>query len=218
MTTLTHVQLTVVDQAGNVQPFASIQVNHEVGGALATIKPNRDGSGTLANAFPADSVGFAAFYVAGGLYKITATLGSFTKEWRNVAIGTAQECDIDTDVTLAANSDLVVPTQKAVKAYVDALASAPAIKTGTSYSVAAADVSLIINASGTFTLTLPDATLFPKRWLHLKSIAAQTVNSASSNVKPIATDTAGTAILTSTAGKWCALQSNGAHWVVMSSN
>jgi hypothetical protein len=52
----------------------------------------------------------------------------------------------------------------------------------------------------------------------IKTIAAFTVVSASSNVVPINTASAGTAILAATAGKWATLVSNGTNWVVMQSN
>ncbi len=76
---------------------------------------------------------------------------------------------------------------------------------------------LIFTAASTVTLTLPDATFFPGRWIYLKTLVSDVV-SASSNVKPIGSDTAGTAILAASAGKWAALQSNGTDWIVMMSN
>jgi hypothetical protein len=94
----------------------------------------------------------------------------------------------------------------------------PVTLTGTSGSVGVSDSSIIVNASGTFTLTLPTAATYPGRWLNLKSIAAQTVNSASSNVVPLAGGAAGTALLTATAGKWAGLQSDGTNWILMSAN
>jgi hypothetical protein len=99
------------------------------------------------------------------------------------------------------------------------VATAPPITlTGTSGSVGASDSSIIVNASGPFTLTLPPAASYSGRWLSLKSIAAQTVNSASSNVVPLAGGAAGTALLTAAGGKWASLQSDGANWIVMSAN
>jgi hypothetical protein len=95
----------------------------------------------------------------------------------------------------------------------------PVTKTGTSSTVADTEPSVIFNASGTHTVTLPSASgANTGKILHFKSRAAQAVNSASSNVKPIDTDTAGTAILTATAGKWAMLQSDGTNWVIMASN
>lgn len=92
---------------------------------------------------------------------------------------------------------------------------APVTKTGTSSTIASTETSVIFNASGTHTVTLPAASSFTGRWLYLKTRAAQTVNSASSNVKPLGTDTAGTAILTANAGRWAFLQSDGTNWVIM---
>jgi hypothetical protein len=95
--------------------------------------------------------------------------------------------------------------------------AAPSTKTA-NYSLVSADSSLIFNGSGTITLTLQAASSFPGRILHVKTIAAQAVNSASSNVVPIGSATAGTAILTNTAGKWATLQSDGTNWIIMAAN
>ncbi len=66
-------QLTITDDAGNVVPGASVRVVASPAGALATLKPNRDGSGTLGNPFTADADGFARFFVAQGTYDIRVT-------------------------------------------------------------------------------------------------------------------------------------------------
>lgn len=94
----------------------------------------------------------------------------------------------------------------------------PVTKTGTSGTIAASDCSVIFNASGTYTATLPAPATYPGRILYVKSIAAQIVNSASSNVVPRTTAVAGTAILASGAGNWAQLQSDGTNWIVMSGN
>ncbi len=94
----------------------------------------------------------------------------------------------------------------------------PVTKTGTSGSQAVQDCSLIMNASGTYTLTLLSASTYTGRILYIKNIAAQTVNSASSNVVPVAGGAAGTAILAATAGKWAVLQSDGTNWQIMAAN
>ena len=73
----------------------------------------------------------------------------------------------------------------------------PATLTGTTGALTSA--SQIINASGTFTLTLPTPNL-TGQWLWIRSIAAQIVNSASSNVVPLAGGAAQSTILTATAG------------------
>ena len=95
---------------------------------------------------------------------------------------------------------------------------APVTKTGTSYSVGDGDDNLIINSSGTFTLTLPAASSNTGRILRVLTIAANAVNSASSNVTPLTSATPGTAILTSTSGKWAYLQSDGTNWNILEGN
>lgn len=95
--------------------------------------------------------------------------------------------------------------------------NAPTTKTA-NYSMAATDSSLIFNGAGSITLTLQAASSYTGRMLYVKTIAAQTVVSASSNVVPVGSATAGTAILAATAGKWAILQSDGTNWVIMAAN
>lgn len=97
------------------------------------------------------------------------------------------------------------------------LFSRPATKTG-NFTIAANETRVICNGTASITVTLPAAADQPGREINLKTIAAYTVISASSNVKPLDTDTAGTAILSATAGKWAELVSDGANWIVMAGN
>lgn len=95
---------------------------------------------------------------------------------------------------------------------------APVTKTG-DFTVAGTENSLINNKSGsTCTVTLPAASSFTGREILIKTIQAQTVVSASSNVVPAAGGAAGTAILAATAGKWALLISDGTNWIIMASN
>jgi hypothetical protein len=95
---------------------------------------------------------------------------------------------------------------------------APNTQTGTTYTVAAGDYSIIFNGSATCTLTLPTASSYTGRMLIIKTVAAFTVVSASSNVVPLAGGAAGTAILAGTAGKFAYLQSDGTNWITMMAN
>ena len=95
--------------------------------------------------------------------------------------------------------------------------NAPSTVNGTTYTVAAADSSLIFTTTSC-TLTMPSAATYPGRVLHIKNISAITVNSASSNIVPLASATAGSSILTNTAGKRAMLQSDGSNWIIMASN
>ena len=90
----------------------------------------------------------------------------------------------------------------------------PVTKT-TDFTVAATENWLIINGVATIEITLPTASSWTGRELMIKNIAAYTVVSASSNVKPIDTDTAANAILPATAGACCVLVSDGTNWVTM---
>lgn len=85
-------------------------------------------------------------------------------------------------------------------------------------AVATTDSTVIANKAGTLTLTLPSAAAFPGRELRVRTIQAQTVVSASSNVVPMAGGSAGTAILAATAGKWADLQSDGTNWQITGGN
>jgi hypothetical protein len=96
---------------------------------------------------------------------------------------------------------------------------APVTKT-TDFTVAATENWLIMNGTATITITLPTASDWTGRELMIKNIAAYTVISASSNVKPIDTDTAATAILPEAVdsivfSSWCTLVSDGTYWVTM---
>jgi len=93
----------------------------------------------------------------------------------------------------------------------------PLTKTA-NYTVLDADYSLIFNGAGSLTVTLPSAASYVGRILKLKTIAAQTVVSASSNVSPLTSATPGTAILAATAGKWAELQSDGTNWIAIGGN
>lgn len=92
--TLARWQATIVDEAGNVLPAASVTVRKESTGALAALFSDRAGVTGVANPRTADADGFVYFYTRGGAYKITATLGAVTSEVRHVAVGTAAELDI----------------------------------------------------------------------------------------------------------------------------
>ncbi len=93
----------------------------------------------------------------------------------------------------------------------------PVTKT-TAFTVADHEDEIIVNGSASVTATLPSASAFPGRKIRIKTRAAYTVISESSNVKPLDSDTAGTAILAATAGKWADLVSDGSSWIVMAGN
>jgi hypothetical protein len=92
--TLARWQNTIVDLKGNVQGGALITVRREnLGSPLVPIFTDRAGLLSQGNPFAATTEGLAAFYVAGGAYRITATKDGFSQTWRYVAIGRASESD-----------------------------------------------------------------------------------------------------------------------------
>lgn len=121
-----------------------------------------------------------------------------------------------TGVTVASGRRAVIYSDgtNVVRATPDTLGTAPLTITG-NYTVVETDKYIICNGSASITLTLPTASSYAGREITVKTRAAYTVISASSNVKPIDTDTAGTAILAATAGKWAKLVSDGSNWVIM---
>jgi hypothetical protein len=85
----------------------------------------------------------------------------------------------------------------------------------TNYTVAASATFIISNRAASNTLTLPTPANNTGRILWVKTIQAQTVVSASSNVVPRAGGSAGTAILPATNGAWAMLLCDGTNWIIM---
>ena len=102
-----------------------------------------------------------------------------------------------------------------ITAAINAASSAPVTKTA-DFTVADNETWLINNKSGsTCTVTLPTASAWSGRYLTFKNMQAQTLVSASSNVVPIDSTTAGTAILLAVVGNWATMVSDGTNWVIM---
>ncbi len=76
----------------------------------------------------------------------------------------------------------------------------------------------IVNGAGTVAITLPSPASMVNQPITIRTIAAQTVTSASSNVVPTGGGAAAAAILAATAGKWALLVSDGINYQIMSGN
>lgn len=74
---------------------------------------------------------------------------------------------------------------------------------------------IIVNKASSCIVTLPAASAWAGRIVYFKTIQAQTLVSASSNVVPLNGGAAGTAILAATLGKWAKLVSDGSNWIIM---
>ena len=84
------------------------------------------------------------------------------------------------------------------------------------YTITGTDTWIINNKTGSaLVLTFPAASSWTGRSITVKNMQAQLVNSASSNIVPIDSTTAGTAILLGVIGNWAHLVSDGTNWVVM---
>jgi hypothetical protein len=95
--------------------------------------------------------------------------------------------------------------------------AAPVTKTA-NFTVANGEIWYINNKTGsTCTVTLPAASSWSGRQLSFKNMQAQTLVSASSNVVPIDSTSAGTAILLGVVGNWATMVSDGTNWVIMQS-
>jgi hypothetical protein len=84
------------------------------------------------------------------------------------------------------------------------------------YTITGTDTWIINNKSGSaLTLTFPAASSWTGRSITVKNMQPQLVNSASSNIVPIDSTTAGTAILLGVVGNWATMVSDGTNWVIM---
>ncbi len=93
--------------------------------------------------------------------------------------------------------------------------AAPVTETA-DFAVSDGDIWYINNKSGsTCTVTLPTASSYTGRTLTFKNMQAQTLVSASSNVVPIDSTSAGTAILLAVVGNWATMVSDGTNWIIM---
>lgn len=104
----------------------------------------------------------------------------------------------------------------AASANVDYLAPSGPVTYTANFSVAATDVYVINNKSGsTCTVTLPAASTCTGRAITFQNYQAQTLVSASSNIIHVGGGAAGTAILNASVGDACTIVANGTNWVMM---
>lgn len=87
--------------------------------------------------------------------------------------------------------------------------------TAPSYVVEAEDQAIIVSHAGTVALTLPSAAAHPGRLLKIKTVQAQSVNSAAANVVTQSQMKAGVEILPTIPGAWAELHSDGTNWIIM---
>ena len=128
----------------------------------------------------------------------------------NVQFGTLTNTDL-----IQYSTSLGYWTNVTPASVINASSGAPITKTA-NFTLAASENWVINNKSGsTCTVTLPAASSWTGRSVVFKNMQAQTLVSASSNVVPLDSTTAGTAILLDVVGNWATLVSDGTNWVIM---
>jgi hypothetical protein len=101
-----------------------------------------------------------------------------------------------------------------ISASINALSTAPVTVTA-DFTVGTSSWYINNKSGSTCVVTLPAPSSYVGRQITIKNIQAQLVNSASSNVVPIDSTTAGTAILLAVVGNWVTMVSDGTNWVIM---
>jgi hypothetical protein len=90
------------------------------------------------------------------------------------------------------------------------------VTVASNYTIADTDAWIINNKTGSaLILTFPSASAWSGRVITVKNMQAQLVNSASSNIVPLDSTSAGTAILLAVVGNWATMVSDGTNWVIM---
>lgn len=91
----------------------------------------------------------------------------------------------------------------------------PAVTKTLDFTLADGENWVVCSGAATITVTLPSAAAFPGREITIKTTAAFTVVSASSNIVSRTGTGPSTAILAAAAGNWATLVSSGANWIIM---
>tara|TARA_R110000868_G_scaffold2008_2_gene15825 strand:+ start:1819 stop:3447 length:1629 start_codon:yes stop_codon:yes gene_type:complete len=128
----------------------------------------------------------------------------------NVQFGTLANTDL-----IQYSSALGYWTNATPASIINASTGAPVTKAA-DFTLAATENWVINNKTGsTCTVTLPAASSWTGRSVVFKNMQAQTLVSASSNVVPLDSISAGTAILLNVVGNWATMVSDGTNWVIM---
>jgi hypothetical protein len=196
-TTYTNGQLLIGNTTGNTLAKATLTAGTNVsitnGAGAITINATDQFVGTVTSASVVSANGFAGTVA-------TAT--------------TTPAITLTTTVTgvIKGNGTAISAATKDVDYFAP---SAPITKTA-DFTIGTNENFFINNKTTTAcTVTFPAASSWTGRQITIKNMQAQLVNSASSNVVPIDSTSAGTAILLGVVGNWATLLSDGTNWVIM---
>jgi len=140
-----------------------------------------------------------------------------TEIWSAIAHGTKVNLYVTPNATTTSVVAMTINQDKSITfpGPVVVSSNAPVTKTA-DFTLAATECWIINNkAAATCTVTLPAASLWTGRAVTFKNMQAFTLVSASSNVVPIDSTTAGTTILLNVVGNWATMVSDGTNWVIM---
>jgi hypothetical protein len=104
------------------------------------------------------------------------------------------------------------------RAHLNGGISLPAVAVTADYTVLSTDYRVVVTPTATLTLTLPSAVTFAGKVLKILNRGAFAINSASSNIVPLAGGALTTAILPATAGKWVELHAISNQWSIVEGN
>jgi hypothetical protein len=201
----------------NVNSYAQILVQNTNSGITASsdiiVCNNNATASTYYGNFGINSSG----YTGSGSFNLpNATY--FASTSGDLAIGTTTANAIHFVVGGSTTDAMLISAFGNVSIAASIALKAPVTTTAATYTMLATDSTIIYNISATNTTTLLAAASYAGRILFVKNTAAFAVNSASSNVVPLGSTTAGTAILAATAGKFALLQSDGVNWITILAN
>ena len=206
---------------GSAESFSSLAVTSLTGYMYANGTGNVTASTTIPNAGLANSsitINGSAISLGGSVSVGTVTSVSVVSA--NGFAGTVATSTTTPAITLTTSiTGLLKGNGTAISAAVantDYVPLSTVLTTTADYTITGTDTWIINNKTGSaLTLTFPAASSWTGRSITVKNMQAQLVNSASSNIVPIGSTTAGTAILLNVIGNWATMVSDGTNWVIM---
>lgn len=100
-------QGSIVNENGDTQANAQVEIRVASSGALATLYEDRDGTTPKANPFQADVNGYAFAYMLADRYNITASKSGFSRTWSDVLVMMEPQLVI-TSVNGVSGGDIVI--------------------------------------------------------------------------------------------------------------
>ena len=205
-------------------------------GTLGIANGGTNGAATPTAGAVAYGTGTAyGFTVAGTAGQVLTSAGAGTPTWTTVGTGTVTSVSVvsangfaGTVATATTTPAITLSTTitgllkgngtaiSAAVANTDYVPLSTVITKTADYTITGTDTWIINNKTGSaLTLTFPAASSWTGRYITVKNMQAQAVNSASSNIVPIDSTTAGTAILLGVVGNWATMVSDGTNWIIM---